>query len=78
MDASLSKLRDIVRDREAECAAVQGVAAGHDSVTEQPQNSTVQPVCQEACPPSQVLSKGECMVTLHVRQAALCLGCENC
>ena len=78
MDASLSKLRDTVKDREAGCAAVQGAAAGHDSVAEQQHNSTVHPVGQEACPPSQALSKGERMVTLHVRQAALCLGCKNC
>ena len=33
MDLSLSKLRDIVKDREAWCAAVHGV--GHDLATEQ-------------------------------------------
>jgi len=32
-DMSLSKLRDIVKDREAWCAAVHGV--GHDLATEQ-------------------------------------------
>ena len=37
MDMSLSKLREIVKDREASHAAVYGVTVRHDWVTEQQQ-----------------------------------------
>ena len=39
MDISLSKLREIVKDREDRCAAVHGVAQRHDLATEQQQQN---------------------------------------
>ena len=41
MDVSLSKLREIVKDREACCAALLGVAERHDLATGQRNNNTV-------------------------------------
>ena len=40
-DVSLSKLREIVKDREACCAALLGVAERHDLATGQRNNNTV-------------------------------------
>ena len=39
MDMNLSKLQEIVGDREGWCTAVRGVTVGHDVVTEQQQQS---------------------------------------
>ena len=42
MDVSLSKLREIVEDRRAWCAAVHGVTKRHDCETEQQQAPRVE------------------------------------
>ena len=48
VDMNLSQLREIVKDREAWCAAVQGLQrARHDLVTEQQQCIIESPCCTE-------------------------------
>ena len=45
MDMSLSKLWEIVKDREARSAAVHGVSrVGHERATEQPHDLVIQPL----------------------------------